>query len=249
MENPVLRRLPIVSGRDLADWLNSQDPEIKEAQRTIADYLRWLNSGRRGSFPHAERSLFIKPIRAKVSVPIRVKVRPLPGSAGVLEIIPFGKTDHGWVKLAEVSRAGLLNRVRECPRCRRWFFAADLRKDYCGDNCRGAFFAAHAGKEKAALRNRKWRIENIYLPVAEERIKKLGLLTPTKSVAARLERARNRYRALEEEYIDLKEKLQKTKEGEPDGIKTERPQILRGQVPGARQDSPGPHAGDHQKTR
>jgi ribosomal protein S27AE len=198
------RSLRFVSGVGLANWLNIRDSRIEPAQVAVAAYIRWFNSGRQGPLPPAARPLYLKPVRARLR-----HIRD--GRSTWLDLAAFRNPDYGLLRLVEVSRARLVERLKECRRCGRWFFAAHLRREFCSDNCRGAFFAAHTGKEKAAWRNRAWRIREIHLPAVEGRIKNLRSLPCTKSVAARLDRAQRRYEVLQVELQNLKAKLEQTK--------------------------------------
>ena len=198
------RSLQFMSVVGLAAWLNSRESGIKTAQVAVASYIRWFKSGRQGPLPPAARPLYLKPLRARLR-----HIRD--GRRTWLDLAAFRNPDYGLLRLVEVSRAGLVERLKECRRCGRWFFAGHLRRIHCSDNCRGAFFAAHAGKERAAWRNRAWRIGEIYLPAVEGRIENVASLTCTKSVAARLDRAQRRYQELQNELQNLKAKLEQTK--------------------------------------
>jgi hypothetical protein len=198
------RSLRFVSGVGLAAWLNRRESGIKTAQVAVAAYIRWFNLGRQGSPPPAARPLYLKPLRARLR-----HIRD--GRSTWLDLAAFRNSDYGLLRLVEVSRARLVERLKECRRCGRWFFAAHLRREFCSDNCRGAFFAAHTGKEKAAWRNRVWRIREIHLPAVEGRINNLHLFPCTKSVAARLDRAQRRYQELQTELQNLTAKLEQTK--------------------------------------
>ncbi|MGH9445754.1 MAG: hypothetical protein ACRD3O_08520, partial [Terriglobia bacterium] len=126
-----------------------------------------------------------------------------------LEVMGLGHRDSAVWCLIALTRSGSLDRMRDCPHCGRWFFAENRKSKFCLPAHRSAYFAAHAGRERAALINRQWRIENVHLPTVNERIAKLETIKRqhTKGENIRLENARHRRESLRQELRQIKTKL------------------------------------------
>jgi hypothetical protein len=189
------RSLAYSAGLSLANYLNEHpDPAIET-------YIRWAKAKRRPQ-PEAARALFTKPIKARL--------RHAPRR--VLDIEGVANRDSLLLKLVDVSRWRLLHRMRECPKCQKWYFAEDDKQKFCGPNCRAAHFATHAGRERAGLRNRLWRIEKVLLPAVNKRIEKLAVLPRSKSVDARYNKAALRQADLAGEQEEIRAKLDQHEE-------------------------------------
>jgi hypothetical protein len=191
-----LRSYLYAAGYSLADWLNLEKRKVTPDQASVSSYIRWAKL-RRGAMPEAAGKLFIKPIQERLRHVPRYR----------LDLEGATNRDINLRKLVEISRAGLIDRMRECPRCRDWYFATDPRQKFCGPECRSGFFGSHAGRERAALRNRLWRIERAHMPAVGERIAKLRKLPASKAVARRLDVAQQRQAALLGEWQEITAKL------------------------------------------
>lgn len=192
--------LDLMAGQQLAEWINRCKAGNSSTGPEVEAFIRWANSGRRGDCPDAARPLFASPFTGHVS---------LVGNR--LEIMGRGHRDVAIWCLVVLSRSGSLNRMRECPRCQRWFFAENLKSKFCSPACRSAHFAAHQGSERAALVNRRWRINEVHLPTVRDRINRLRSLhrPATKAEKQRLERAMKRQVALKKELRGIESKLEK----------------------------------------
>jgi hypothetical protein len=188
-------------GRALADYLNRHEAG-GNPDSEIAAYVRWANGAKRGGLPSAVRGLFTRPFSGQVS-------RSTLG----LEILGRAHADNALWSVSVLERSGSLERIRECPQCGKWFYAGNKKTRFSSPACRSAYFAAHSGKERAKLINRKWRIVNLHCPNVRKHVTKLeGLKRPrTKSETVTLERGRSRLDALERELRQINLKLAKSK--------------------------------------
>jgi hypothetical protein len=132
-------------GVALADWLNSRKRGITAAQKALASYVRWFNSGRKGPFPEKSRVLFTKPLRAR-----------LRRFGEALDIAGFGDLDQGILRLIRIGDAGLLSRLRECGHCRAWFFAKRDTRKFCSNHCREKAHLANIPREILRERRRQY---------------------------------------------------------------------------------------------
>ena len=147
-----------LDGHALAAWLNLRRKGVAPAQAAIAAYLRFENSGRKGAFPDAARLLFTRPAQGRLRRGYRS-----------LELAPFGDLDDAIFRLLDLSRAGKLTRVRECPECLEWFFAENLKQLFCSDNCR-----VKAWQKKPAGRKARADYMRRYRQTLKKRLEKSG---------------------------------------------------------------------------
>ena len=88
------------------------------------------------------------------------------------EILPFGlgyvvepdaptPLERAFLLLSEVTLAGLLDRVRECKKCSKWFAARRQGKVFCSADCQATYWEDYrktpAGKREQAKRMARWR--------------------------------------------------------------------------------------------
>lgn len=193
-----MRQLHVLSGHSLAAWLNEKKPEISNAQSVIAASVRGLRPGA----PPVRDALTTRLVRARARVYTK-------SGAIHFDLVGFSDWDYAVLLLRDICQAGALDRLRECPHCKIWFFAEDWRQKFSGPSCRSNWFTAHNGRERAALHNRRWRINNVHLPAVENRISRLESLkrAPTKAECVRLERARRRQERLQRELRQLEARL------------------------------------------
>jgi hypothetical protein len=147
-----------LDGHALAAWLNLRRKGIAPAQAAVAAYLRFENSGRKGAFPDAARLLFTRPAQGR-----------LRHCLGSLDFAPFGDLDDAIFRLRDLSQAGKLTRMRECPECLKWFFAENLKQLFCSDNCR-----VKAWQKKPAGRKARADYMRRYRETLKKRLEKSG---------------------------------------------------------------------------
>ncbi|MHB2006832.1 MAG: hypothetical protein ACYCOX_02160 [Acidobacteriaceae bacterium] len=188
------------SGHSLAEWLNDTDHE-HPARAAVVAAIHGLSTGK-GALSAAAMELLQQPVQGRVRV-----------IDGVLDMAGHDDRAHAIFLLRDVTAAGTIGRLRECPWCGKWFFADNLKKQMCSDSCRSSAWAsAHqddAGiKASAQLRNRMWKLQNERLPGIQERIARYRTIQRelTKAEAAGLERAIQRQRAVKSELRKLKVK-------------------------------------------
>lgn len=195
-----------MAGNTLADYLNRWTANIKDHpwpadQAAVRDYVRWAKHGRRADHKAAARPLAGFPFKGHINV---LQTR--------LDFVPRHHLDAALWCLVELSRAGELRRMRECSKCGKWFYAKSTKSLFCSTNCKAAHWAAHQGRKRCALQNRKWRIQNFNLPNTRLRIQKLEELkgrggSLAKPKADRLSELRKIQKKLERELSRLSKEL------------------------------------------
>jgi hypothetical protein len=197
--------LDLMAGQNLSNWLNRacrKTSPVRAEVEYMPAYIRWVNSRKDGDCPPVARLLFARQFTCHVS-------RVGAGRKAYLELMGRSHLDNAAWFLVVLSRSGNLVRMRECPRCEQWFYAEKGKRKSCSDACRSAYFAAHKGKERAALHNRKWRIKNFHLDTVDKRIRDLQAHRRplTESETFRLGRARVRRDSLKNELREIEGKL------------------------------------------
>jgi len=131
----------------LRDW-NTREPvgEAAESGWPMTDPARWA---------HLERTFSDVYLRLALCCDRRGRVEVQHG------IVRPSELDRGLDLLARASRFHLLDRVRKCKRCRKWFLARRRKQLFCSAECQQETWSEYrktpAGLKEQADRLRLWR--------------------------------------------------------------------------------------------
>ena len=172
-----------VEGRVLANWLNTHrgKKDYKRLVRLIRN-IEWLRdawplpssdltasvseyTNRRreivrefGRFrPHP---VILQHSEEKPGNLTRASLRRKPGVIRFLLQYGPGGIGEAVMHIARLAEGNLLNRVRECDECKRWFYARFRHQRNCSTPCQQAHFrSSKAWKESRKIYMRKYRDE------------------------------------------------------------------------------------------
>lgn len=186
------RALQKSSGPLLAEWLN-KSTDARGCQ-AVAESIRYMQGNPSKELPPKDAAMYFA---APLSMFTRIR-------DGKLDLYPNGDRSYAIFHFWRAYTAGLLGRLRQCPRCQEWFYAARADKEWCGKHRRIT--------PRATLRERIWRIEKINLPKVKERIARYRAIQRprTKAEGERLEQAIQRKKCLLAELKARKDELVKT---------------------------------------
>ena len=143
----------------LANWLNSGDPELTEAQRETVHVINLLRPPGPDDRQRAKLVEKFKPVGLYWAI---VDAR---GEHTYLKPMISGKRPHefGLGMVSEVTQLGLLDRLRQCKRleCQRWFVARKISKVFCSPSCQAdrwdAYRRTAEGRRQKREQMRAWR--------------------------------------------------------------------------------------------
>ena len=193
MKNANERALQKSSGPLLAEWLTkSTDARGRQA---VAEAIHYMQGNPSKELPPKDAAMYFA---APLSMFTRI-------GDGKLDLYPNGDRSYAIFHFWRAYTAGLLGRLRQCPRCQEWFYAARSNREWCVRHRRIT--------ERAMLRERCWRIANFNLPTLKNRIARYRAIQRplTKAERERLEQAVQRKKGLLAELKERKDALKKTK--------------------------------------
>jgi hypothetical protein len=195
MKNINERALQKMSGRSLAEWLNESRGD--EGRQAMAQAIRYMQGSPSKEPPPKDAAMYFA---APLSMFTRIR-------DGKLDLYPDGDRSYAIFHFWRAYTAGLLGRLRQCPRprCQKWFYAVRSDRQWCEMHRRIT--------QRAILRERIWRIENYNLKTVEKRIAqyRASQRPLTKAERERLEQAVQRKKGLLAELKTRKDALKKNK--------------------------------------
>jgi hypothetical protein len=120
------------------------DRELHDLEEAVSKQVRFWES--LPDAQAAERAQRLRRVLKTVGVPkVKVSVKVKFEDAGPslrLLLVPAAETSEGEALLSvlSLSEKGVLDRVRKCPRCGKWFFARFRHQRFCKTKCQQKHF-------------------------------------------------------------------------------------------------------------
>lgn len=112
-------------------------PGILDLEKVIAALAKGQGGSRTESLRRLLRSVGVP----KVHVRVRIKFEDVGGTRRVVPVIAADTVEgEALLTVLRISQKGVLNRVRKCPRCGRWFFARFRHQRFCQLTCQQKHF-------------------------------------------------------------------------------------------------------------
>ena len=169
-----------VKAQNLVNWLNplpaphGEPDEERDKDRAVVvkaiALLRQMNQLK----PSVEHAYGDTSLAGKALAEAWSELRQILNGLTPLEweVLPFGwgyaldfdavsPRERAFLFLSAVTLAGLLDRVRACKKCSKWFVARREKKTFCTAICQSEFWESYRrtprGKEEQAGRMARWR--------------------------------------------------------------------------------------------
>jgi hypothetical protein len=169
LEAGELQAIAMELRQDLAFLLSSRSNPMPALHDLVEKLNDWaMSGGPEGVGINPQWHVWTDKKAVALSGQAPATIFKLAGGKHVIErrLVPHGFRDMAYICVAECLETGDLGRLRECQTCKRIFFAASLKMEYCSPDCyRQHDRITAAARVRASRTRKKKRQKRVGLPV------------------------------------------------------------------------------------